>query len=619
MSGVFGIVDSRNRSPSAQLHRMADSLRLREWTRTQVWSDEQTGVGLGQVNIDLFCTGAQPLRSEDGTLAVVFFGELYYTEPLRRQLASQGYSLAVGTGAELIYRLYHAKGEDFIHDLEGVFGLALWDGQRGCLLVANDRFGLIPTYYAHYDGKLVFAPEVKGILADPAFDKKLDLTGVAQFFRFQRLLGDHTFFEGLHLLPYGSLLRFDQASNTLDVSHYWDFDQVPAWPAGATFDEAVAETGRLLRRAVEVRTQGKHRIGVYLSGGLDSRTLLGLASQICPPVVSLTYGVPNCRDAYYAKRIARRVGSPHHFFPQLDGRWIRDEVDFHLEVTEGFTTWVHGHAGPTLSPARELIDVNLTGFNGDQLLGARVVDHARPAVNAVDDLDFASCLFHHCNQDFCWPGITEAEEKFLFSDGFYPLVCDRAFRSLMCELDRLKQFDYVRRLDYLTAIHQGTRLSNLNLVYQRAYFEARYPFCDYVLVDFVYSLPLEYRLGDRLYLAVINREIPQVTWVPRDTDERLLTERRWIREAHGLWQKLHRRVTGQLRTIHEDPEGWLRRDLRDWAEELLFAPRTLERGIFNPAFLRSIFERHMSGREIHTIGKIAPIMTFEMMLRRFYD
>jgi asparagine synthase (glutamine-hydrolysing) len=83
---------------------------------------------------------------------------------------------------------------------------------------------------------------------------------------------------------------------------------------------------------------------------------------------------------------------------------------------------------------------------------------------------------------------------------------------------------------------------------------------------------------------------------------------------------MHRRVTGRRRsTIHEDPEGWLRRDLRDWAEELLFDSHTLERGIFNPAFLRSIFERHMSGREVHTIGKIAPIMTYEMMLRRFFD
>lgn len=620
MSGVFGIVDSHKRSLSAQLLRMADSLCLREWTRTQTWSDEQTGVGLGQVSIGLFSSEVQPLQSEDEKLAVVFFGELYYAEPLRRQLVADGHAIELGTEAELVLRLYQAKGENFVHDLEGVFVLALWDGNRGRLLVANDRLGLIPTYYAHYDGKLVFAPEVKGILADAAFEKTLDLTAMAQFLRFQRLLGDCTFFERLHLLPYASLLRFDQANNTVEVSHYWDFDQIPTWPDGATFDDAVAETGRLLRQAVQVRTRGERRVGVYLSGGLDSRTLLGLASQIRPPVVSLTYGVPGCRDAYYAERIARRLGSPHHFFPLEDGHWVREEVNFHLEVTEGFTTWTHGHAAPTLMPARDLIDVNLTGFGGDQVLGGRAMYYAPLLRLAPDDTAFYCQAFFYLNQTFCWPGIAEVEERNLYTPGIYAEVAGRAWDSLREELGRFKEFAYAQRWDYFTTIHQGTRLSNLNSVYQRAFFDVRYPFCDYALIDFVYSMPVEYRLKDRLYLAVINREIPAVTWVPRDTDEQLLVDRQWIRQAHGLWQKVCRRITGQQRRIiHEDPEGWLRRDLRDWAEALLFDPRTLERGIFSPAFLRSIFERHMSGHEVHTIGKIAPIMTYEMMLRRFYD
>jgi asparagine synthase (glutamine-hydrolysing) len=620
MSGVFGVIDAQKRPVSAQLHRMAESLRLREWTRTQVWAEEQPGVGLGQVNIGLFSADAQPFQSEDEALAVVFFGELYYTEPLRRQLAADGYSLTLGTEAELICRLYQAKEESFIHDLQGIFVLALWDGKRGRLLVANDRFGLIPTYYANVDGKLVFAPEVKGILSDPAFEKRLDLTGMAQFFRFQRLLGDHTFFEGLHLLPHASLLRFDQASNSVDISHYWYFDQIPTWPAGATFDDAVEETGRLLRRAVQARTQGEHQVGVYLSGGLDSRTLLGLASQIHPPIVSLTYGVPNSRDVHYATRIARRVGSPHHLFLHADGHWVRDEADFHLEVTEGFTTWVHNHAAPTLMPARDLMDVNLTGFIGDGLLGARALTFATDIMDVVDDVDFIARMYVHYTQLFCWPGYTESEARLLFSETFYPQVRDLAFQSMSRELSKLEKFDFTHRLGFFNVIHQGTRLSNLNVVYQRAFFEARYPFCDYALAEFIYSMPIEYRLHDRLYLAMINREIPEVVWIPRNTDQLPLTDHRSVRQALNLWLKVRRRINKrQLRTIHEDPEGWLRRDLRNWAEELLFDRRTLERGIFNPAFLRSIFERHMSGREEHTIGKIAPIMTFEMMLRRFYD
>jgi asparagine synthase (glutamine-hydrolysing) len=501
-----------------------------------------------------------------------------------------------------------------------VFVLAIWDRNRQELIVANDRFGLCPLLYAHYNGVLAFAPEVEGILADPAFEKRLDLTGLAQFFRFQRLLGDRTFFEGLHVLPYASMLRFDQANDRVEVSHYWDFDQIPAWPASATFDDAVVEAGRLLRRAVDVRTQGGYRIGVYLSGGLDSRTLLGFASQICPPVVSLTYGVPGCRDAHYAERIARRLNSPHHFFPLVDGRWMREAADFHLQVTGGFAVWTHGHAAPTFMPGRDLMDVNLTGFGGDQVLGGRGLTYAPLLLTASDDVAFTCQAFSYLNQVFSWPGITEVEERSLYTPETYAQVAGRAWDSLREELERFSGFPHARRWDFFTTIHQGTRLSNLNVVYQRSFFEARYPFCDYALVDFVYSMPVEYRLNDRLYLDVINREIPAVTWVPRNTDGRLLVNRRWIRQAHGLWQAVCQRITREhRRIIHEDPEGWLRRDLREWAEELLFDPRTLARGIFNPAFLRSIFERHMSGHEVHTIGKIAPIMTYEMMLRCFYD
>ncbi|NLE43834.1 MAG: hypothetical protein GX620_03850 [Chloroflexi bacterium] len=620
MSGVFGFIDSQKQILSDHILRMSRRLRQSEWTRIQTWSDDQSGAALGQVNIGLFSTDVQPFCSEDGAVAVVFFGELYHVEGLRARLAADSRPLRLGTEAELVLRLYETLGAGFIRDLEGVFVLAIWDGRQGQLLVANDRFGLVPLYYAHYDGKLVFAPTVGAILTDRRLKRELDLTAMAQFIRFQRLLGDRTFFDGVHLLPYASQLRYDQSGDTVNVAHYWDFDQIPAWPEKATFEDAVVESGRLLRRAVEARTRGDFRAGVYLSGGLDSRTLLGIASQIASPVVSLTYGVPGCRDVLYAERIAKRLKSPHYVFPLTDGSWVQDEVSFHLEVTEGFVTWTHCHAATTLRPARDLMDVNLTGFYGDQLLGARASSRARSTLGAIDDMDFVARMYEHFVRDFSWPGLTEAEEKLLFSQEFYPRIRDQAFDSLAQGLAAFCCGDNGHRLEYITSVYHCTRLTNMNCVYQRAFFEARYPFCDYQLVDWVYSMPIDYRLDDRLYLGVINREVPRVTWVPRDADEQLLTDHKIVREVQGMLQRARRRLTGlDHRAIHEDPEGWLRRDLGAWAEDLLFAPRTLERGFYNPVFLRSLFDRQMSGREVDTIGKIAPIMTYEMMLRRLYD
>jgi asparagine synthase (glutamine-hydrolysing) len=260
------------------------------------------------------------------------------------------------------------------------------------------------------------------------------------------------------------------------------------------------------------------------------------------------------------------------------------------------------------------------------LLGARAIQLGLTAANAPDDVAFLGHMFYILNQAFVWPGITEAEEGLLYTDAFYPQVRDLAFESLRHELSAFAKFPPAKRLDYFATIYQGIRLSHLNDVYQHAFFEARYPFCDYTLVGFVHSMPIEFRLEDRLYLAVINREIPQVTWVPRDSDNTLLTDQKLIRILHSLLQKTKHRINRHVlpifpewRAFHSAPEEWLRNDLRDWAANILLNPRTLERGILNPAFVRSIFDRHMAGHEIWTIGKIAPLITFEMMMRRYFD
>lgn len=627
MGGVFGVIDG-NRSailPSI-LSRVEHCTKLCDWHTTQTWIDCEAGVGLGQVHIGIFSTEPQPARSDDGSITVCTFGEFYNAEAIRRGLRAKGYHFSSHTDAELVLRLYEDQGERLASTLEGVFVLAVWDNRRRRLILANDRYGLIPLYYACFNNKLLFSPLVRGILQDPAFPRRLNLTALSEFFRFQRLLGDKTFFEDIQLLPYGSLLCFDADSASLSVTHYWDFDQIPRWPAGISFAEAVVETGRLMRQAVQRRLESPGRVGVYLSGGLDSRTILGFAGDTGTTPPSITYGFPNSWDVFYARQLAQRLGSRHYYFPQTDGKWLKDFVDLHLMTTEGHTSFIHAHSANTLRPARQLIDVNLTGFNGDQLLGGRGLQLARPAVESLDEMAFLAHTYQHLTHDFSWPGLTEAEERLLYTDAIYPHMRDRAFESLRQELAPYSRFAPPRRWDFFTAIHQGTRLSNLNLVFQRAFFEARYPFCDYRLQDFVYAMPFEFRLHDRLYLAVLNREIPKVTWVPRDSNHQLLTDRKLIRKAHSLLHKTRQRLNRYIpaighryQSLHGDPEDWLRDDLRDWASDILFDRRTLDRGIVNPTFLRSIFDRHMSGREQWTIGKIAPIITFEMMMRAFFD
>ncbi|HEB64709.1 MAG TPA: asparagine synthetase B family protein [Chloroflexi bacterium] len=618
MSGVFGLISTRHKPALSLLERMGERCALHPWFRVNTWREGDAA--LGQVNIGLFSAGEQP--AQRGPIHAVFFGQLHNAEALRREAErAQGSPVPAGEAA-LIAALYALHGADFPARLEGVFAAAVWDAEGGELLLANDRYGLLPHYYAHFGGRLAFAPQMAALSTLPGFHKELDLDAVADFIRFQRLLGDKTFFTGIRLLPYGSLLRYRPAEDRLEIAHYWDFDHTPAW-SGASFEEAVEETARLLENAVAKRLRSPFRAGVYLSGGLDSRTILGFAERLGKRLPSVTYGHPRSRDVQYGLRIARRLHSPNRFFPQTDGRWMEQFAPQHLRAIEGQQAFLHAHASITLGPVREqsIMQVNLSGFNGDQLVGGRAITYAANATQAPDDTAFLALWYHNLNQRFSWPGITEAEEKLLYTPSWHLRMRERSFESLKEALRPFANFSPPRRVDYFSAIHQGARLSNLNVVYQRGYFEACYPFYDYALMDYIHSMPVEYRLHDRLYLAVITRAIPKVTWIPRESDGQLPTARRMRRAAYGLGQKIWRRTPffREQQILHGDPEDWLRNDLRQWAADILFDERTLQRGIFSPDFLRSIYARHMGGHEQWTIGKIAPLITLEMMLREFFD
>jgi asparagine synthase (glutamine-hydrolysing) len=440
--------------------------------------------------------------------------------------------------------------------------------------------------------------------------------------RFQQLLGEKTFLEGVKLLPSASLLRYDAQADRLMIKPYWDFSKIPE--VRVTFQTAVEEIGRLLGRAVNNMASGSYRVGVYLSGGLDSRTILGLIDRKHYPVVSIAYGQKNCRDVVYAERIARRTGSDHYWSEFKSGEWVREWVDFHLELTEGFHSWIHAHGISTLTKARSLVDVNLTGWGLDTLTGGYLGDPL--LIGAPDDMAFVQRLFHLLNQQYTWPGVNEAEARCVYTGEFGRQVAGRALDSLWCEVQKLPCDDNEQRAKWFMTDTHDRRMTHNFLVFKRSHFESRYPSRDYAFFEFCWSLPMKFKHNRQLQRALISRKLPKLALIPFDKDELLLTDSWPIWTAHALVYKLKRRFNRHIfplfperATLYADYETYLRNELRPWAEGILFDNRTLERGIFNPKFLRSIWDRHLSGRELHTIGKIAPIMTYEMMLRRFYD
>ncbi len=621
MSGIFGILNPRNdETVHGYLEDAARCMSHRAWYVCQSWTSQNVPVGLGRIGIGLMNVAPQPLISHDERYVLFMCGEIHNRVLLRIEVERAGYPTADDSDEALALSLFQTFGETFPDRIDGVFFIAIFDRMSQRLLLTNDRFGQYRHYLYRAGQTLVFAPEVKGVLAASFVPRRLNVTAVAEYFRFQQLLHEKTFHEDIVMFAQGSIAWFDLQSGDWTCRRYWDRDQIPDRP-DIRFEEAVEETGRLLEAAVKRSSEDSLRPGVFLSGGLDSRTLVGLIPQRDQPVVTANFGQRNSRDVYYAQRIAHAAGSHHFWFDMPDGQWVLEHVDLHLALTEGFHSWVHMHGMHMLPKLRQVMDVNLTGWDGGTVMGHD--DHIRPIYNQpMDKWSVVEECFARFNQSYTWPGLSEASEHLLYSPAFAPQIVGRAFESMATEFERYwaqPRRQYAAEFFYID--NHCMRQTQHMVTFGRSHVEFRFPFWDYQLIDFIFSLPPALRANQILYRHIITQRTPKLARIPYDKQEFLPTVQQPLHDLHTLSIRLRRRLK-LLPTrpwLYADYENYLRTDLRSWAENILFAPRTQERGIFNGAYVQSLFNRHLAGKEAPMLGKIAPLITFEMMMRTLFD
>ncbi|WP_129674284.1 asparagine synthetase B [Candidatus Chloroploca sp. Khr17] len=621
MSGVFGYFGS---TASAVTVARTMGVALSHQRRSVVTLGAAGAEGaLGHVGIGIFNRRAQPVTNADGCVHLCLCGEFYYQDRRRAELHAAGALAVDADDATLALAMYLREGATGLARLNGAFTVAVWDESVGALIIVNDRFGLYPHYYAHPAGALIFAPEIKGVLAAPGVPRRLDYTAVAEYVRFQQLLGERTWLEGVHLLPPAAILRYTPADGKVVLTKYWDFDAIKPAPR-VSFDEAVEETIGRFQRAIDVMTLPPARVGVYLSGGLDGRTILGF---IHPdrPVQTLTFGAASSRDVHYGTALAQCAGRPHRWFSLDDGRWVLEEADRHLMLTEGMHSWMHAHGMSTLEEASALIDVHLSGWDGGTTMGGRIGEYADDYLfrEATSEATLAARMYEGFCRAFTWPGLTDEEASALFLDGN---LAGRARESLTAELARTAHYAPPYRADYFYILQHCRRSTQNMIVFQRSAFEVRCPFFDYDLINWLYSLPMSILASPVLHRAVITRRMPALAHIPCEKDNLPPHSSPLVRGRHRAMHRTQRvvnRLAGpyfpERPRLYADYENYLRHELKPWAEAILLAPRTLERGLFDPAMVRLLWERHQRGDELWTIGKIAPLITLELVMRRFID
>jgi asparagine synthase (glutamine-hydrolysing) len=280
-----------------------------------------------------------------------------------------------------------------------------------------------------------------------------------------------------------------------------------------------------------------------------------------------------------------------------------------------------------LDTARELIDVHLSGWDGGTIMGGRLDEYHTDAAyrHAPDETTFRQRLYDGFCSVFTWPGITDAEAAHLFAQPHFHRLARESFEA---EVDRSALYPSPYRADYVYLSQRVRRSTQYMIVFQRSAFEVRCPFFDYDLVELLYGLPEALRSSLDLHRAVITRRMPGLALIPYEKDNELPHSSSALRAAHRALlyagraaNKISRRsLFPQRPRLYADYEAYLRGDLRQWAEAMLFDRRTMARGLFRQEAVRSLWERHLRGDEYHwTIGKIAPLITIESVIRSLID
>lgn len=367
MCGICGMV-VRGRPAESSLRRMTESLRHRGPDDEGYHLGGGVGLGHRRLSIIDLDAGQQPMRNAAGDLWIVYNGEIYNYQALRRDLAEQGHHFRTRSDTETILQLYDRHGTDCLAYLRGMFAFAIWDQRRGRIFLARDRLGQKPLYYAEHDGDLLFASEIKSLLAAEPSLGELDYEALDEYLTLRVISPPRSMFRRIRKLPPAHYLTFDHRKG-LEVRRYWDLSYEPKLQG--TDEELLEELDRRLVEAIGLHLVSDVPVGAFMSGGLDSTLIVamlmkhGLAEDFKTFSVGLPYG--DFDEAPAARLVAERYGT-HHYEEE-----IRPSL---LESLPNLVSQLDEPSDPLsvcmnmiAEMARREVKVVLGGDGGDELFG----------------------------------------------------------------------------------------------------------------------------------------------------------------------------------------------------------------------------------------------------------
>src|SRR5687767_262544 len=606
MCGFAGIVHYEADRPVEvdRLRRMRDVLSHRGPDGSGLFIDGAVGLSHRRLAIvDITTAGEQPMTNEDGSVWVAFNGEIYNHASLRPGLESKGHQYRSRCDTETIIHQYEEDGERVVEKLHGMFAFAIWDKKKQELLLARDRLGIKPLYYASTSRGLVFGSEIKSLFASgylqPAFNEEV----LPEFLSTRFVSGDDTFFQGVRKLLPGHLLTWS-AEKGIRTRRYWQLPSPSADANDLSFDALAKDLRARLEASVESHLMSDVPLGVFLSGGLDSSALAAMMSrQVRDPIQSFSVGFAEeeANELPYARMAAKAIGAQHRdvtvtpsqFFNALPHLvWHEDEpIAFPSSVPLYFVARL----------ARDHVKVVLTGEGADELFlgynryrvtawnhrlgrgwqhlpgplraGARRLSEGLPGrVGRYAARSFLARGSH--------PRDLFYENFSVFSQGLQ--------ERLLADPSRLAEDPYTEGLGYYNSAAGGPldRMSAADLqtylvellmkqdqMSMAASIESRVPFLDTAFAEYAVSLPASFKLRGWRTKAVL-----------REAVAKLIPPAILTRKKMGFPVPVGR---------------WLQGEFWPLVEEFVLGPRAAARGFFDPAILRRLANEHRAGTASH--------------------
>src|SRR4051812_39881634 len=620
MCGIAGFADSTptGRPPEFNLvHRMCEVIRHRGPDDEGIHVAPGVGLGMRRLSIIDLSGGRQPIHNETSTIWVVFNGEIYNYRELRVELEAHGHRFSTSSDTETIVHAYEEWGEDAFRRLRGMFAIALWDAPNRSLLLARDRAGQKPLHYAERRGRLYFASEIKSLLAAGAIEPALDLAALDHYLTFLYTPRDASIFEGVHKLPPGHYLRWRDGRT--EVKQYWRIGERETFSGSES--DAVAALGTVLQDAVRSHMVSDVPLGAFLSGGVDSSAVVGMMSRASSQPVktfSIGFDEPEFDELEHARTVARHFGTEHHeFVVRPDGLTILEDLIGHFDEpfadSSAIPTWYVSEI------ARRHVTVVLSGDGGDELFGGydRYLPHPRvarfdrlplPGLRAAASLAWpllphgarGKNFLRHVAQDPAGRyldsiALFHADERAaLYTPEVRARLTGGAERALARHFDRFAALPHdsrMMRFDFETYLPEDvlTKVDRMSMAHS---IETRVPLLDNEVIDFAAALPARFKIHDGRRKHVL-----------KETLRALLPDSILNRRKQGFGVPLG---------------TWFRGGLTDLFSDVLDAPRTRQRGYFEPAFVSRLLREHLSGHRDHTL-RLWQLLVFELWHRHYLD